>query len=85
MKMKNENFRTLKIIPAIAFMASQRPDLKDFLFLVKTVQLGDKRCLDPLGGPITDGSHLGPGDDCRAKKAQLIFPSAGNMISFCWS
>ena len=66
-------------------MVSQRPDLKDFLFLVKTVQLGDKRCLDPLGGPITDGSHLGPGDDCRAKKAQLIFPSAGNMISFCRS
>ena len=75
MKMKNKNFRTLKIIPAIAFMASQRPDL----------QLGDKRCLDPLGGPITDGSHLGLGADCRAKKAQLIFPSAGNMISFCRS
>ena len=82
MKTKNENIQTLKIIPVMVLMALQRSNLK-VLFLVKTVQIGNTHCLDPLGGPIIDGRHIGLSHDCRAKKVQLIFPSSGNMISIC--
>lgn len=62
-------------------MTSQRSDRNLFLFLVKAVQLGDEFCLDPFGvGRAADGVHLALYNNCRAKKKQLIFPSAGNLI-----
>ena len=62
-------------------MTSQRSDRNLFLFLVKAVQLGDEFCLDPFGvGRAADGVHLALYNNCRAKKKQLIFPCAGNLI-----
>ena len=61
-------------------MISQRPQCNLVFFLVKAVQFGDEFCLDPLGAGRTDGKHLGLYSNCRAKKKQLIFPSAGNLI-----
>ena len=81
--MKSENFWTFvsyKINPVIAMMTSQRSDCNLVFFLVKAVQFGDEFCLDPLGAGRADGKHLGLYNNCRAKKKQLIFPSAGNLI-----
>ena len=61
-------------------MTSQRSDCNLVFFLVKAVQFGDEFCLDPLGAGRADGKHLGLYNNCRAKKKQLIFPSAGNLI-----
>ena len=61
-------------------MTSQRSDCNLVFFLVKAVQFGDEFCLDPLGAGRSDGKHLGLYSNYRAKKKQLIFPSAGNLI-----
>lgn len=50
------------------------------LFSVKTIYLGDRFCLNPVGGSIRDEGHLGLSSDCRSTRAQLIFPSVGNEI-----
>ena len=71
-------------MPVIAPMASRKDlNLTYFLFLVKTVQLGDKFCLDPYGGSIRDATNVGIWSGCREKRRQLIFPSASNEIPVC--
>ena len=60
-------------------------DRNVLLFLVKTVQLGDKLCLDPYGGSIRDGTNVGLWSGCRVKKRQLIFPGASNVIFVYWN
>ena len=82
----SSSFRTFIfsiIIPITTLMTSQRSERIVFLFSIKIVRLGDELCLDLYGGLIRDGTNLVLWYDCRLRRRQLIFQSAGNTTPIC--